>query len=176
VLVARGLAATDTVDDPYAPFGNADLHYRVATRTADGDMAFADYGYEMDVRTLRFDWGAEFVEVPYNIEVSDSYEKSFEARAHVDGGVNGYYDRAVTHSGSYTADVVKSDDDTITALRRLGEHPGAVFCRTPRGDAFQANVDLGSLDLSYATMVVGASFPITEMKLTAQFMARKREV
>ena len=176
VLVARGLAADDTVDDPYAPFGNADLHYRVATRTADGDVAFADYGYEMDVRTLRFDWGAEFVEVPYNIEVSDSYEKSFEARAHVDGGVNGYYDRAVTHSGSYTADVVKTDDDTITALRRLGEHPGAVFCRTPRGDAFQANVDLGSLDLSYATMAVGASFPITEMKLTAQFMARKREV
>ena len=176
VLVARGLAADDTVDDPYAPFGNADLHYRVATRTADGDVAFADYGYEMDVRTLRFDWGAESVEVPYNIEVSDSYEKSFEARAHVDGGVNGYYDRAVTHSGSYTADVVKSDDDTITALRRLGEHPGAVFCRTPRGDAFQANVDLGSLDLSYATMAVGASFPITEMKLTPEFMARKREV
>ena len=176
VLVARGLAADDTVDDLYAPFGNADLHYRVATRTADGDVAFADYGYEMDVRTLRFDWGAEFVEVPYNIEVSDSYEKSFEARAHVDGGVNGYYDKAVTHSGSYTADVIKSDDDTITALRRLGEHPGAVFCRTPRGDAFQANVDLGSLDLSYATMAVGASFPITEMKLTAQFMARKREV
>ena len=176
VLVARGLAATDTVDDPYAPFGNADLHYRVATRTADGDVAYADFGYEMDVRTLRFDWGAESVEVPYNIEVSDSYEKSFEARAHVDGGVNGYYDKAVTHSGSYTADVVKSDDDTITALRRLGEHPGAVFCRTPRGDAFQANVDLGSLDLSYATMAVGASFPITEMKLTPEFMARKREV
>ena len=176
VLVARGLAATDTVDDPYAPFGNADLHYRVATRTADGDVAYADFDYEMDVRTLRFDWGAESVEVPYNIEVSDTYEKSFEARAHVDGGVNGYYDRAVTHSGSYTADVIKSDDDTITALRRLGEHPGAVFCRTPRGDAFQANVDLGSLDLSYATMAVGASFPVTEMKLTAQFMARKREV
>ena len=62
-----------------------------------------------------------------------------------------------------------------TALRRLAEHPGAVFCRTGRGEAFQCNADLGSLDLTYATGLVGARFPITEMKLTRQFMARKEE-
>ena len=175
VLVADSLAADDVVDDPYAPFGATDLHYRIAVRTADGDVAYEDYAYDMDVRALRFDWGTDFVEVPFNIEISDAYEKSFEARSHVDGSVNGYYDRAVTHTGSYTADIVKTDAETIAALRRLGEHPGAVFCRTGRGDAFQCNADLGNLDLSYSTMVAGASFPITEMKLTAQFMARKQE-
>ena len=175
VLVADNLAADAEVDDPYAPFGYADLHYRVAVRTADGDVAYDDYGYDMDVRTLRFDWGNDHVELPFNVEVSESYEKTFEARGHVDGSVNGYYDKPVTHTGSYDVAVMKADAETIGALRRLAEHPGAVFCRTGRGEAFQCNADLGSLDLTYATGLVGARFPITEMKLTRQFMARKEE-
>ena len=77
----------------------------------------------------------------------------------------------MTHTGTYDVAIVKSDAETIGALRRLAEFPGAVFCRTGRGEAFQCNADLGSLDLTYATSLVGASFPITEMKLTRQFMA-----
>ena len=175
VLVADNLVADAEVDDPYAPFGDADLHYRVAVRTADGDVAFEDFDYEMDVRTLRFDWGNEFVELPFNVETSEQYAKTFEARGHVNGDVNGYYDRPVMHTGSYDVAVMKADAETIGALRRLAEHPGAVFCRTGRGEAFQCNADLGSLDLTYATGLVGASFPITEMMLTRQFMARKQE-
>ena len=120
---------------------------------------------------MRFDWPGGSVELPYNVELSDSYEKSFEARDHVDGSVNGYYDRAVHRTGSYQASVVKADSGTIASLRALGEHPGASFCRTASGSAFQCNADLGGIDLSYASMAAGVSIPITEMRLTSEFMA-----
>lgn len=172
-IALGGIPAGRTVVDPYAPFGSA--HYRIAVRTADGDTAFDDFEYELDARTLRFDWGDEHVELPFNVEVSDAYEKSFEARDHVDGSVNGYYDLAVRKTGSYKAAVRKADSGTVTALRKLGEHPGAVFCRLASGGAFQCNADLGGLDYSYASASAGVTFPITEMKLTQQFMARIKE-
>lgn len=172
-LVLADLSPEDTATDPYAPFGTGELTYRVAVRTADGDIAFSDFEYELPVRVMRFDWGSEYVELPFNLVLSDTYEKSFEARAHAGGAVNGYYDEAVTRTGTYTCDIVKADAGTLSALRRLAMHAGAVFCRAADGRAFQANVDLGNIDLSYATQAVGASFPITEMKLTSQFMARK---
>ena len=170
-LALRGVAPGSTVIDPYAPFG-ADAHYRVATRTVDGDVAFADFPYSLPVLALRFDWPEGHVELPYNVRLSDRYEKDFEARGHADGSVGGYYNRAVSRTGTYQVDVHKADSDTISALRALGEHAGAAFCRRADGDAFQCNADLGGIDLSYASMAAGVSFPVTQVALTGQFMAR----
>lgn len=172
-LIAENVAAGSTVVDAYAPFGDA--HYRVACRTAEHDVAFEDFAYSLPVKALRFDWPGGFVELPYNIELSDSYEKSFEARSHVDGSVNGYYDKAVKRTGSYKVDVSKADSKTIAKLRELGTHPGAMFCRRADGEAFQCNADLGGVDLSYATMAAGVTFPVTGMKLTRQYMAEVQE-
>ena len=168
-LCLADIAAGSTVTDMFAPFGERE--YRVACRTADGDVAFDDFAYSLPVKAMRFDWPGGSVELPYNVELSDSYEKSFEARDHVDGTVNGYYDRAVHRTGSYQASVVKADSGTISSLRALGEHPRASFCRTASGSAFQCNADLGGIDLSYASMAAGVSIPITEMRLTSEFMA-----
>ena len=172
-LIAENVGAGSTVVDAYAPFGDA--HYRVACRTADHDVAFEDFPYSLPVRALRFDWPGGFVELPYNIELSDSYEKSFEVREHVDGSVNGYYDKAVKRTGSYKVDVHKADSETIAKLRELGTHPGAMFCRRSDGEAFQCNVDLGGVELSYASMAAGVTFPVTGMKLTRQYMAEIQE-
>ena len=173
VLVASDLAADAVVTDRFAPYGSDSLHYRIACRTADGDVEFADYGYIMEAGGLRFDWPGGFVEMPFNVKLSDSYSKDYESRPHLDGKVNGYYNRAVTHTGDYSADVVRADEDTRRAIAELGEHPGAVFCRASGGVAFQCNADVGGVELDYASVSVGASFPVTEMALTEQFMAER---
>lgn len=173
VLVARDLVPGAEVVDPFAPFGTGELHYRLAWRTSDGDLAYSDFEYALDVQVLRFDWPGGYVELPYNIKLSDGYKKDFEARAHEEG-VEGYYNRSVVHTGSYDAVVEKADSDTLERLRTLAEHPGAVFCRAADGRAFQCNADVDALDLSYASGIAGASFPITEIRLTRPYMAHLR--
>jgi len=173
VLVARDLSATDNLVDPYAPFG--DSSYRVAVRTKDGDVEFADFEYSLPVDALRFDWDGGSVELPYDLELSDSYSKDFEARSHVDGSVNGYYDKAVISKGSYKTNVLRFDSETLGALRKMGEHPGACFCRTADGGAFQCNADVDGLDAACTSAAVGASIAVTAMKLTADFEAHVEE-
>lgn len=152
-LVAFGLALDDMVIDKYAPYGkNADLKYRVCTRTADGDLCFRDYAYSMDVNVLRVDWDGGSVELPYNIGLSESRAKSFESRAHVDGSTSGRWNKSIESKSSYSSDaIVVNDYETADAVRRLGEFPGSCFVRDATGMAFQANVDVPDLSHDYTS-------------------------
>ena len=150
-LVAFSLAMDDTVTDPYAPYGKkADLDYRVCLRTVDGDLCFRDYPYEMKVQVLRVDWDGGYVELPYNLGLTESRAKSFESRGHVDGSVTGRWDKAIETKSSYSSDVIAVNDfETANAVRSLGEHAGACFVRDATGMAFQANVDVPDVTTSY---------------------------
>ena len=152
-LVAFGLAQDTEVVDPYAPYGKkADLSYRIATRTVDGDVDFRDFPYQMDVNVLRVDWDGGSVELPYNLGLSESRAKSFESRGHVDGSVTGRWDKSIEAKSSYSSDVIAVNDYQVAdAVRRLGEHAGACFVRDATGMAFQANVDVPDVSKDYSS-------------------------
>lgn len=152
-LVAFALALDDEVVDNYAPYGrNADLSYRVATRTVDGDVDFYDFPYTMDVGVLRVDWDGGSVELPYNLGLSESRAKSFESRGHVDGSTTGRWNKSVESKSSYSSDVISVNDyETANAVRRLGEFPGSCFVRDATGMAFQANVEVPDLARDYSS-------------------------
>ena len=168
-LVAEGLDLNMDIEDKYPPFGN-DSAYVVSCRTPDGDFAYLEYPYSLPVKTLRFDWGENSIELPWNVSLSDSFEKSFEARSHVDGSVNGYYDKAVIKRGSYSTDVNKvTERDKLELLEKLGSASEPCFCRTANGHAFQCNVDVSGIDRSGMTAAVNVKLDITRVKLTDQF-------
>lgn len=168
-LVAENIPVNGSVADPYAPFGTEGLHYRVCLRTTDGDIAFRDFPYELQVPGSRFDWNGKFVELPYNVTISEQYRKDFEARTHVDGGVEGYYGAAVGVTGSISSDIVKLDRSQLQLVREMGEYPGAVFCRTSSGLAFQCNADVSELGTTYNNPIVPVSIDLTKTDLTDQF-------
>lgn len=175
-LIASNVPAGGNVYDTFAPFGNVDLAYRVCARTVDGSIAFRDFPYRMDVRGTRFDWDNRSVELPWNVETSDSYAKSFEARSHVDGSVNGYYDKAVTRTGSLSSDIMKiREQGTLELVRALGNYAGACFCRTDKGAAFQCNAELSEVGTSYSTGAVAVRFELTRMDLSEEFMVKDEE-
>lgn len=168
-LAASGVEPGTVVEDRYAPFGGDAMAYRVCTRTVDGDITSRELAYEMDVHVLRFDWEGGSVELPYNLDAHDTYRKAFEARSHVDGTVSGYYDRAVTATGDYSASVLVGGDD-LRLLNELAMHPGSVFCRKPNGEAFQCNVDVqigqevgdvASVDLEVTRVALTDEFSIS---------------
>ena len=162
------------VTDRYPAFG--DQGYRVCTRTADGDLEFSDYPYSLPCSRLRFDWAGGHVELAYGVTYSDSSTKRFEARPHLDGGTSGYWRGGTDRTGSYGAIAIKAfEREAVSALQSLAEHPGPVFCRTPRGDAFQCNVDVTEAD-GERTMLDKATFGITRVDITPEFMVSKDDV
>ena len=170
-LIAQGLALNATVTDPYAPFGtDADLDYIVACRTGDGDLDWLDYGYELPVDVLRFDFDGTFVELPWNLELNDSYEKSFERRVHLDGKANGYFDKGAVMNGSYKTDVNRDEGlDTVNLVRMLGTEDSSCFCRTQLGAAFECNVNVTGIEVTYNHAAVPVSISVDGVDLTSSY-------
>ena len=168
-LAARGIEPEKVLVDNFAPFGGESLAYAICCRTTDGDTSYREFPYELDVHVLRFDWDGGSVELPHNIQLRDSYVKSFESRAHADGSVGGYYDRSVEMTGSYSSDAAKVEDpEAVRMLREMADHPGACFCRTPEGDAFQCNVDVSEIG-GKVDAIAAVSLDVTRVRLTEPF-------
>ena len=169
-LIGSGYPAGVTVTDEYAPFGkDMDLYYRIVTRTADGDEEFADIPYAQDGRVLRFDWPYGTLELPYNIDISDSYAKQSTIRTHMDGVSNAYWNAGVRRSARYSSQIIRIDNQKdVAAARQLARYAGGVFVRTPDGSAFEADVQVN--DMSTTGVIQMFSLTIEEIEPTAAFM------
>ena len=173
-LVAQGQDFGVDAIDRFAPYSrNMGLTYRLATRTADGSMEWADFTYDMPVGVMRFDWGdGKFVELPYNISLQDSYEKNYESHQHMDGSVSGHWNPGFQKTGSYSTDIIKLQDiEQAKLVREMATYPGPVFVRTPDGGAFEANVTLG-VDTTYNSGAVGISLNVQAHSLSDSFRLR----
>ena len=168
-LIGSGYPSGYSVTDEYAPFGkDMDLYYRVATRTADGDIEFADIPYKFDLRTLRFDWPYGTLELPYNIEITDGYSKNVTFRNHMDGVYNGYWNAGVKRTAKYSSQLIRLESQKdIAAARQLARYPGSVFVRTPDGSAFEADVQIN--DMSTSGVMQLFSLSITEIEPTGNY-------
>lgn len=169
-LIGRGFPLTFTATDEYAPFGQAiTLSYRLAVRTADGDVAFSDIEYVAEGNAMRFDWAEGSLELPYNLSISDSYAKDVEIRKHLNGDSDGYWNQGIERKGSLSSDVIRliQEEDIIKA-RQLARYPGAVFVRLPDGSAYEADVQVS--DMSTEGVIMAIAVDATEIALTDEFM------
>lgn len=171
-LIAEGVSYTMACCDRYAPFGkNVTLAYRVANRTKDGDVEWRDFQYHLKGHQLRFDWGeGQAVELPYNKELSDSYDKNYEAHTHLDGSRSGHWNPGYVKKGNFKTKLPKVlDAATVKVLRDLATYPAPVFVRTPDGGAFQANVTVSGLDDNYDDLLTGVSIKVESLTLSDMF-------
>ena len=168
-LIGEGYPTTYTAIDPYAPYGDGlTLAYRVAIRTVDGDIAWADYEYVMEGGFIRFDWGREHVELPYNIELSDGYEKGGEVREHMDGSMTAHWNGNVKRKGKLNTDLIRlASQEDVALVRSLARYPRPAFVRLPDGCAYEADVNVEGLDTDGP--LLAASFDAVEVALTGEF-------
>lgn len=169
-LIGRGFPLTYTGRDEYAPFGeDMTMYYRVAIRTADGDVSFTDFEYVLDCNFLRFDWMTGSLELPYNLSIADKYKKDVEIRSHMDGSMAGFWNQNIERSGSFSSDVIRlTQQDDIDAARQLARYTGPVFVRTPDGSAYEADVQV--TDLSTEGVLSAIAIDATEIGLTQEFL------
>lgn len=171
-LIRESLPLNAVVTDRFAAFGDQ-MDYRICTRTVDGDIEWLGFNYNMPVDALRFDWAGGGGETIHNVKLSDSYSKDFEARAHMDGTVGGYWGPTVSRTGSYSATCIEGVDDG--PIEELARHHGGVFCRTPDGDAYRCNVDV-SRTHENSSMLIDYSLSITRVELNSDFMPTDDDV
>ena len=171
-LIADECGPTETVIDPYAPYGGEVGAYRVAVITVDGDVDWLDYEYRLPGRDLRIDFGDSYVELPWNLSVTDGYEKDFEARRKLDGTVDGYWNDGVVRTGGFSTDLIRIMEwEEARTVRELASYAGPVFVRTPDGCAYQANVTVSSIGGARKDAALAVQLDATEVALTDEYRA-----
>lgn len=114
---------------------------------------------------MRIDFGNEYVELPYNVDVSDGFEKDFEARHHYGGGrPEGYWNEGVSRHSSLSTDLIRvADAEVARRVRMLAQHVGPCFVRLPNGCAFEADVQVTDLSEGHASSAIAVALDVTEV-------------
>lgn len=168
-LIYRGAAFGETYVDPYPAFGDFCGH-RLVTRTANGDYATAegigwyDAGYDdgdaLEDKKLVIDVNGDQIELPYNIELSNTWHKDFQRTSYLGGSVQGDWNPAVTRDLSARTVVLRGRDlDKILQMRDLAGYAGLAHVRTPDGSSMacdiqiRENMDYKSKRVSYSLTI-----------------------
>lgn len=109
-------------------------------------------------------WAGSMLKLPYNVDVSDKNSPDvslikYTGRSHPVT----YYGTQLGTSSSWKTDVVKSDKDTIYALRRLQRWMGDVYVREPSGVGYWAHITV-SFSLTHRNLVVPVTIDVTRVE------------
>lgn len=177
-LAAENVPLECVLHDPYATFSGELMHYRIACRTADGDVAWKDYSYLLNESedilrsAMRIDWGNEYVELERNVVPSDSYEKPFVSHTHLDGTVSGHWNTGTKRTMSVQSAIVRGyDNRQRESIEHLARYDGPCYVRTNDGVAFECNVQVDSIALNRHSARIDISLTMTEIEPTGTFSA-----
>lgn len=156
---------TDYVD-PYPAVGDFG-GYRFVYMTINGDyitedneLAWLDVmgGIADQVTIIDFD-GNQII-LPYNLEVSNNWEKDFKETRYLGGSIQGDWNVGVHRGASVGTEVATDDQNLIAMMRRLAVYPGICHVRTPEGSSFAADVQVKEVQ-SYSVAGKIATFDMS---------------
>jgi hypothetical protein len=169
-LVVKGAKFGTAYVDPYPAFGDFCGH-RIVTRTANGDYitesnklawfrSDQDIGDILEESVMLIDVNGEQIELPYNIELQNSWTKDFKRTTYLGGSVQGDWNPAVTRDISANTILVRGDDiDSQISMRGLAGYAGPAHIRTPDGSSLTCDVQVRE-SASYKDMRVSYSLAI----------------
>lgn len=173
-LIYSGAEFDKDYVDPYPAlgvFGGHRIVYRTFNddyTTKDREIAWLDLVAEediLDVWGVVIDFGGDRVQLPYNIDLSNSWSKDFTETKYLGGSVQGDWNAAVSRTASVdTVTWLEEDAETIEAMRRLAVYPGVCKVRTPDGSCFSANVNVSeSRESQWVNRLANFSLDITRV-------------
>lgn len=178
-LIADGIdsSLTVAVTDPHPSLDYA--RYRVVARSnTTGTISYYDPpGYpigctsiiiQWDEEWSNFDatntavrqqppWNGSLLELPYNVDVSDSIAPEVEMVNYIGRTYPvSYYGTSVDSTSSWNTEIPATDTETIYALRRLQIWKGDCYVREPSGTGYWA-----SITVSFSKTHLELTIPIT---------------
>lgn len=143
-LIMKGGSFGQFYKDPYPA---SEGGYRFVDITSNGDyttadgIAWVDVWHDLSMKEAIIDFNGKQISLPYNLELSSSWEKDFEETKYLNGHVVGDWNAAVSRSGSINT-VLLRDDARIETIRDLAAWNGICHVRTPDGSSYSANVEV----------------------------------
>lgn len=109
-------------------------------------------------------WSGSMLQLPYNIDVSDSNSRDVELVEYIgrEHPIT-YYGTQLGVIQTWKTDIPKSDIETLYALRRLQNWMGDVYVREPSGSGYWANVSV-SFNINHKDVVIPVSISITRVE------------
>jgi hypothetical protein len=115
----------------------------------------------LDEEQMIIDVDGEQIELPYNLELSNKWNKDFKRTSYLGGSVQGDWNPAVTRDLSASTVLVRGLDlDRQMAMRDLAGFAGVAHVRTPDGSSLTADVQINE-EQSYDTKKVSYSLTIS---------------
>lgn len=122
----------------------------VVNKTANGDYITSDNSFawlynefSVEYKKAIIDFDGESIEIQYNIDCDNSWDKDFERTVYLGGSVQGDWNPAVTRD--LKIDVVSislTEPTMIEQMRRLATYPGICHVRTPDGSSFSCDIQV----------------------------------
>ena len=121
------------------------------------DEGWSSFNNLNDDPTEQPPWAGSLLKLPYNVDVSDSYNPDvslveYIGRSHPVG----YYGTQLGASATWNVAIDKSDEETLYGLRRLSKWMGNVYVREPSGSGYWANVTV-----SFSQKHCDVTIPVT---------------
>lgn len=109
-------------------------------------------------------WTGSMLRLPYNVDVSDSYDMDKESVAYI-GRENPitYYGTQKGIGMTLNTDVNAKDKETVYALRRLAIWPGDVYVREPSGNGYKATINV-SMSKKHRDLVIPVTLDVTRVE------------
>ena len=138
--------------DPYpaiGAFGGHRIVHVVSGNyiTSDGRLAWHDTdvsdGDYFNEESMIIDVDGDQIVLPYDIQLSNKWNKDFKRTSYLGGSVQGDWNPAVTRDITANTVLVRGDDlDRQVAMRDLAGYAGIAHVRTPDGSSITCNVQI----------------------------------
>lgn len=129
------------------------------------DETWTNYDYTGEVNEIDSPtWAGSMLRLPYNVDINEKYDSDVSLIEYI-GRKNpvSYYGTQRGESASWSCEIVKSDKETLYALRRLAVWMGDVYVREPSGTGYWAHVKV-SMPVKHLDLTIPVSFEITRVE------------
>lgn len=158
-IVSRDLNTSvyNYVDLPGIPVGEPSI-------VIQWDEEWSKFDYSGEDETEVPPWTGSMLKLKGNVDTSENYEPDTSLVKYTGRKRPvSYYGTQKGVKGSWSADIPKSDTETIYALRRLAAWSGDVYVREPSGNGYPANIKV-SLSFKHNDPVVPVSLEVERVE------------
>ena len=109
-------------------------------------------------------WNGSMLKLPYNIDVSDNNSIDVELIEYIGRSHPiSYYGTQLGQRATWNVEIIKSDKETLYALRRLSKWMGDVYVREPSGSGYWANISV-SFSKKHCELTIPVTLDITRVE------------
>lgn len=171
VAIENNTGSVSYYDVPGYPTGEA----AVIIQWNEEWTAFDPNGSQEEDELSEPAWAGSLLRLPYNIDVSDKYSPDTSLIKYIGRKRPvSYYGTQLGETSSWKVDIVKDDEDTLYALRRLAIWMGDVYVREPSGSGYWANVTV-SFNQTHDSLTIPVTLDITRVEGSEEVIIEAKE-